>query len=61
MGSQSEFDLGKPTKFGYGEYMTVCVFKGEYRKNENGIIDIEKTVKWLKEAELVLNLSREQA
>lgn len=47
-------DLVKPTRFGSGEYMTVCVFNGEYRESKSEIIDIERTVKRMKKAEELL-------
>ena len=47
-------DLVKPSRFGNGEYMTVCVFNGEYRETDNGMIDIEQTVARLRKAEKLL-------
>ena len=47
-------DLVKPSRFGNGEYMTVCVFNGEYREIKNGVIDIDKTVDLLRKAESLL-------
>ncbi len=53
-GQNYGLDLTKPTRFGNGEYMTVCVFHGEYRETKNGVIDIKKTVEKLKKAEKLL-------
>lgn len=50
-GKMFEIDLIKPKRFGLGTWMTVCVYEGEYRKCNNGIINIEKTVEELKKAE----------
>ncbi len=46
--------LIKPAKFGNGEYMTVCVIDGEYRKETAGIIDIDATIELLRKAENLL-------
>jgi predicted CopG family antitoxin len=47
-------NLVKPSRFGIGKSMTVCVFAGEYRKTKDGIIDLDKTIMQLKEAEKLL-------
>ncbi len=53
---KSDLNLIKPIRFGNGNYMTVCLFNGEYRSvNGNGILDIEKTVSTLKKCEELLN------
>lgn len=46
--------LVKPSRFGNGEYMTVCVFEGEYRKNISGTIDMRATIELLRKAESLL-------
>jgi len=51
-----ELNLVKPTRFGNGEYMTVCVFNGEYRKTIGGVVDMEATVIQLRKAENLLEL-----
>jgi len=53
-GESFGLDLVKPARFGNGEYMTVCVFNGEYRGFKNGLIDIDKTVERLRKAESLL-------
>ncbi|MDQ7074442.1 MAG: PD-(D/E)XK nuclease family protein [Gammaproteobacteria bacterium] len=45
------FNLIKPGRFGSGKYMTVCVFDGEYREVEDGVIDIGKTIELFRKAE----------
>jgi len=47
-------NLIKPNRFGSGEFMTVCIFDGEYRESENGIIDMYKTITRLIKAENLL-------
>jgi hypothetical protein len=54
-------DLAKPARFGNGEYMTVCVFNGEYRETNSGVVDIDKTVERLRKAENLLKSVREIA
>jgi len=56
-----DLNLVKPSRFGNGEYMTVCVFDGEYRETENGIIDMEKTIAQFRTAENLLKSVREIA
>jgi len=46
--------LVKPTRFGNGKYMTVCVFDAEYRKTTAGLIDMDATVEQLRKAENLL-------
>jgi hypothetical protein len=60
-GPEFELDLIKPARFGNGEYMTVCVFNGEYRKNKNEVVDMEKTEQLLKKAENLLKSIHEIA
>lgn len=51
-----DLNLIKPARFGNGNYMTVCLFDGEYRStDENGILDIKETVSTLKKCEELLN------
>ena len=52
-------DLVKPTRFGNGETMTVCLLNGDYRVTKNGIIDMDKTVEVLKKAEKLLESIQE--
>jgi hypothetical protein len=54
-------DLVKPSRFGNGEYMTVCILNGEYRETMNDKIDIGKTVIKLRKAEALLNSARAKA
>ena len=42
--SDIDLNLVKPSRFGNGKYMTVCVFNGEYRETKDGIIDMSKTI-----------------
>lgn len=56
-----DLNLVKPTRFGNGRYMTVCVFNGEYREVKDGIIDMDKTIDLLKKAESLLKLVDEIA
>jgi len=49
-----DLNLVKPSRFGNGEYMTVCVFEGEYRETEDGIIDMDQTIAKFKRAENLL-------
>jgi hypothetical protein len=52
---ESDLTLKKPTRFGNGKYMTVCIHDGEYRYTDsNGIINIEKTITLLRKAESLL-------
>lgn len=54
-----EINLKKPERFGNGNYMTVCVYDGEYRVVENGVVNLQKTVDLLKCAEKILESVRE--
>lgn len=55
----SELSIQKPTRFGSGKFMTVCVNKDDYRVTDaENKIDFEKTVKLLKSAESLLTLSQ---
>ena len=52
---QYDLDCKKPDRFGNGRFMTIAVL-AEYRVTDiNGIIDIEKTVEILKNAENLLD------
>jgi GNAT superfamily N-acetyltransferase len=52
----------KPSRFGNGQYMTVCIYEGDYRKtNGDNVIDITSTVKLLKKAESLLESVYESA
>ena len=61
-GREHGLKLDKPARFGNGEYMTVCQLypkKEDYRAtNEEGVIDMEKTIQILKRAETVLDEAR---
>ena len=51
----------KPNRFGKGEHMTVAVFPKDYRATDKeGLIDIEKTLSRLRQAENVLSLAVEE-
>lgn len=50
----TQLNLVRPIRFGYGEYMTVCVFDGEYRKTTDGIIDMDATIAQFRKAEELL-------
>lgn len=52
--NELNFSLTKPERFGSGEYMTVCIFDGEYRVANEGILDLEKTIQRLRLAEEIL-------
>lgn len=60
-GQESGLKLKKPRRFGNGKYMTVCIYDGEYRECSNGIIDIDKTISRLRNAEALLKAVRENA
>ena len=48
--------LLKPGRLGHGTWMTVAIYKEDYRKTSaNGTIDIDETVKLLHEAEQILD------
>jgi len=52
---QSELRVVRPSRFGNGEYMTVAKALKDYgRTDEKGLLDLEKTVQVLKEAEMHL-------
>ena len=54
-GNQYNLNCKKPDWFGNGRFMTIAVL-AEYRVTDiNGIIDIEKTVQILKNAENLLD------
>jgi hypothetical protein len=46
--------ITKPNRFGSGQYMTVCIFEGDYRVSKNGVIDLEATLDRLRKAEDLL-------
>lgn len=54
-GPKYDLDLKKPDRFGNGANMIVCVYNGDYRVCNNGLIDIERTVARLKKAEELLD------
>jgi len=56
-----QLNLVKPIRFGNGEYMTVCVFNGEYRKTTDGIIDMDATIAQFRKAEGLLKSVHEIA
>jgi hypothetical protein len=41
--------------------MTVCVLNGDYRKGDNGVVDIEKVKERLNKAEQLLKSVHESA
>ncbi len=43
------FKFKKPNRFGVGKTMTVAILDTEYRKNNEGIVDIKQTGNHLKE------------
>jgi hypothetical protein len=52
---ENELSLKKPGRFGNGQYMTVCIYDGDYRvTNDDNVIDITGTVTLLKKAESLL-------
>lgn len=52
----------KPSRFGSGQHMTVCIYDGDYRiTNNNNVIDISSTVKLLRKAESLLKSVCESA
>lgn len=56
-GSKPEYGLNliKPSRFGNGKYMTVCIYDSEYREyDSNQIINVDKTVQKLRKAEELL-------
>ncbi len=57
MEKAKEFDLklSKPKKFGTGETMTVCMLVDDYRvADDRGVIDMDRTIERLKQAEELL-------
>lgn len=53
--ADTEFTLTKPERFGCGQYMTVIVAKGDYRKTkEDGCVDMAATVLGLKKIQSFL-------
>ena len=52
------FRLSKPARFGTGETMTVCIFDNYRVWGIDNLIDIDKTVQSLKEAEVLLDAVR---
>lgn len=56
-----DLNLVKPSRFGNGACMTVCIFSGDYREAEDGIIDMDKTITRLREAEKLLKSVHEIA
>ena len=56
-----QLNLVKPIRFGNGEYMTVCVFDGEYRKTTDEIIDMDATIAQFRKAEELLKSVHEIA
>lgn len=53
-GQECGLDIVRPKRFGNGEYMTVCIYDGDYRISHQGIIDFEKTIVRLRSAEELL-------
>jgi hypothetical protein len=55
-GKKYGYSISKPQRFGFGTWMTVALLNDEYRKTDkNGILDINETVKFLKEMEEFLD------
>ena len=55
-GKPMDMDIDKPDRFGNGKHMTVAVLKGDWRQIcDNGRLDLETTVKVLKNTERVVN------
>jgi len=53
--AETDLVLKKPTRFGNGYYMTVCIYDGEYRITDDiGVINIARTVDRLKRATSLL-------
>ena len=53
--SSPGFPLKKPGRFGTGQWMTVCIYDGDYRvSNDEGVLDMDETVSRLKQAEAIL-------
>ncbi len=53
--SDSGLNLVKPSRFGNGRYMTVCIYDGEYREyRHDRTIDIGKTIQKFRTAEALL-------
>lgn len=51
----SDLPIIKPGRFGSGQYMTVCEYGGDYRvQDASGVLDMDKTLNHLKQAENVL-------
>ncbi len=53
-GSKYGLDLTKPARFGNGKHMTVCVLEGDYRKTKKGMLNVQETIKQLRNAERLL-------
>ncbi len=63
-GSEHEYRLPliKPSRFGNGQYMTVCIYSGKYREcDSNHIINVDKTIQKLRKAEILLESVKEYA
>lgn len=56
MEKSDEFGLkiSKPNRFGSGQYMTVCIFSGEYRVFETGIINMTATLECIRKSDALL-------
>lgn len=53
--SHYELNITKPARFRAGNTMTTAVFGDDYRKSNDGLIDLNETIKLLKKAEHFLN------
>ncbi len=52
---ETNLTVTKPTRFGNGRFMTVCIASNEYRiTDEHGVIDLVKTVNMIKDAEKII-------
>ena len=59
---EDKLPVKKPSRFGNGQYMTVCIYDGDYRiTNDDNVIDIASTVKLLKNLEFLLESAYESA
>ncbi len=53
--SSAGFPLRKPARFGTGQWMTVCIYDGDYRVfDDRGVLNMKETIKRLKQAEEIL-------
>lgn len=53
--TQYDFDFKKPERFGYGKCMTVGILNRDFRIQNEGVLDFERTAEILKRAEQVFD------